>query len=69
LKIWPTVVGDNIAARTKAVKMEKGVLFVHVEHSVWLQELFFMERDILRKLRERAPDIECHKIRFSAGTG
>jgi len=66
LKIWPSVVGEEIAARTTAVKIEKGVLHVQVEHGAWLQELHFMEKEILRKLKEKAPRIACNKIRFGA---
>ena len=66
LTLWPSVVGEEIAARTKALKIDNGVLYVHVEHSVWLQELYFMESDILRKLKEKAPRIKCRKIRFGA---
>jgi predicted nucleic acid-binding Zn ribbon protein len=66
LTIWPTVVGEEIAARTTAVKMDNGVLHIQVEHSAWLQELYFMEKEIIRKLKERAPHIECRKIRFGA---
>ena len=65
LTIWPTVVGEEIAARTEAVKIDNGVLHVAVEHSVWLQELHFMEKEILEKLKERAPRTNCRKIRFS----
>ncbi len=65
LTIWPTVVGEAIAARTAAVKMDNGVLHVQVDHSVWLQEIYFMEKEILRKLGETAPHIECRKIRLS----
>ena len=65
LTIWPTAVGEAIAARTTAVKMEHGVLHVQVAHSVWLQELYFMEKEILLKLREKAPHIECRRIRLS----
>jgi predicted nucleic acid-binding Zn ribbon protein len=65
LSIWPDVVGEAIAARTTAVKMQNGTLHVQVAHSVWLQELYFMERDILRKLGDEAPHIPCRKIRFS----
>ena len=65
LTIWPAVVGEHIAARTSAVKIEKGVLFVRVEHGAWMQELYFKERELIRKLRDSAPGIECHKIRFS----
>jgi predicted nucleic acid-binding Zn ribbon protein len=64
LTIWPTVVGEEIATRTTAVKIENGVLYVHVEHSVWLQELHFMEKEILKKLKKSAPEVYCRKIRF-----
>ena len=66
LTIWPAVVGEEIAARTKAVRIANGVLYVQVVHSVWLQELYFMEKDILRKLKEQAPRIDCRRIRLSA---
>lgn len=64
LTIWPTAVGSEIAARTTAVKMEKGVLHVHVDHSVWVQELHFLEQEILQRLRKEAPHIHCRRIRF-----
>ena len=67
MSLWPSVVGKEIAARTTAVSVDDGVLHVRVEHSVWLQELYFMERQILRRLKEAAPEVNCERIRFSAG--
>ena len=67
LSIWPTVVGEEIAARTEAVKIEKGVLYVHVDHPAWVQELHFMEREIRQKLRAKAPGIKLERIRFGTG--
>jgi predicted nucleic acid-binding Zn ribbon protein len=67
LAIWPGVVGEEIAARTQPIKIERGVLYVCVEHSAWMQELHFMEKEILRKLKESAPDIELEHIRFGPG--
>ncbi|MFQ5511358.1 MAG: DUF721 domain-containing protein [Candidatus Krumholzibacteriia bacterium] len=67
LSLWPTVVGEEIAARTRAVRVERGVLHVEVRHSAWLQELYFMEKEIYGKLRERAPEIEFHRIHFGSG--
>ena len=64
LSMWPDVVGPDIAARTEAVRVENGVLYIHVEHGAWMQELHFMEREIVRKLRERAPGIDLKRIRF-----
>jgi predicted nucleic acid-binding Zn ribbon protein len=67
LAIWPRVVGEEIAARTQPVKIERGVLYVRVDQSAWMQELHFMEREIIKKLKESAPDIELERIRFGSG--
>jgi predicted nucleic acid-binding Zn ribbon protein len=67
LAIWPRVVGEEIAARTQPVKIEGGVLYVRVNHSAWMQELHFMEKEIIEKLKDAAPDVEITRIRFGAG--
>ena len=66
LGIWAQVVGEEVAARTQPLRVDRGVLYVRVDHSAWLQELHFMEKEILRKLKEKAPDIELVRIRFGA---
>lgn len=66
LEIWPAVVGEEIASRTEAVKIEDGVLHVYVQHGAWMQELHFMANEIAHKLRKQAPDIKLTRIRFTA---
>lgn len=66
LNLWPTVVGEELAARTKATKVVRGVLYVHVDHGAWMQELHFIEKDLLRKLRAQSPGVVLKKIRFSS---
>ena len=66
LTLWPEIVGEEVAQRTRAVKVDHGVLHVNVDHGAWMQELHFMEKDILRRLRARAPEVEIVKIRFGA---
>ena len=65
LSQWLTVVGPDIAARARAVGIENGVLQVHVEHGAWMQELHFMEKEIIGKLRAKAPNVDLRKIRFT----
>jgi predicted nucleic acid-binding Zn ribbon protein len=67
LACWAEVVGEEIAARTRAIKIDRGVLFVHVDHSAWMQELHFMEREIIERLNEKKPGITVRKIRFGTG--
>ncbi len=65
LSLWPEAVGDEVAARTKAVKLEKGELRVCVDHGAWMQELHFMEKEIIAKLREKVPGVDIRRIRFT----
>lgn len=66
LALWDEVVGEEIAARTQAVKCVHGVLYIYVTHGAWMQELHFMEPEILRKLAEKMPGANIQKIRFSS---
>lgn len=65
LALWEDVVGEEIAARTQAVKFSRGVLYIQVTHGAWMQELHFMEQEILRKLADKLPGANIQKIRFS----
>lgn len=65
LSLWPSVVGEDIAARTEATKIDRGVLYVRVDHGAWMQELHFIEKDLITKLRGAAPGVDLKKIRFS----
>jgi len=67
LACWAEVVGEEIAARTQAVNIDRGVLFVRVDHSAWMQELHFMEKEIIAKLKDKKPGIVIRKIRFGTG--
>jgi len=66
LEEWPDVVGPDISARTRPTRIEHKVLYVHVDHGAWMQELHFIEQDLIGKLRERVPGVDLKKIRFSA---
>jgi predicted nucleic acid-binding Zn ribbon protein len=63
---WADVVGPELAQRSRATRFEKGTLFVHVEHGAWMQELHFMERELVRKLRAECPGVDLSRIRFGA---
>ena len=63
---WAGVVGPELAERARATRYEKGTLFVRVDHGAWMQELHFIEKDLVRKLRAACPDVELVRIKFSA---
>ncbi len=63
---WADVVGAEMAQRSRATRFEKGTLFVQVDHGAWMQELHFMERELVRKLRAECPGVDLVRIKFSA---
>jgi predicted nucleic acid-binding Zn ribbon protein len=66
---WPSVVGPELARRARALRCENGTLLVHVDHGAWMQELHFIEKDLLAKLRAACPDVNLSRIRFTARDG
>ncbi len=63
---WAGVVGPELAERARATRYENGTLFVRVDHGAWMQELHFIEKDLVRKLRAACPDVDLVRIKFSA---
>jgi predicted nucleic acid-binding Zn ribbon protein len=52
LEIWPAVVGTQVAHMTKAQRVTKGKLFVHVKSDSWRTELIFHKDAIIKKLNQ-----------------
>jgi predicted nucleic acid-binding Zn ribbon protein len=66
LELWPAVAGEELASRTKATRFARGVLYVYVDHGAWMQELHFVEKELINKLSARAPGVAIKRIRFSS---
>lgn len=63
---WASVVGPELAQRARALRYEAGTLVVRVDHGAWMQELHFIESDLIKKLRAACPTVELTRIRFTA---
>lgn len=50
---WRDAVGDSIARRSSAGKLDRGTLHVTVESPAWTTELRFIEKDIVLRVNER----------------
>ncbi|HEX6790182.1 MAG TPA: DUF721 domain-containing protein [Candidatus Krumholzibacteria bacterium] len=66
VETWSSVVGPELARRSRALRCENGILVVHVDHGAWMQELHFIEKDLLAKMRLACPGVNLSKIRFTA---
>jgi predicted nucleic acid-binding Zn ribbon protein len=67
LKIWPKIVGPQIASQTQIDSFRHGMLFVKTVSSVWVQQLHFVKEEILRKLNELSAKPQIKEIRFIVG--
>lgn len=53
--VWDKIVGDQIAARARPLRLRKGVLEIAVDHPVWMQQLQMMKVQILARIQEQVP--------------
>lgn len=47
---WPELVGPEIAAHTRVIKLDRGKLFVSVDEPTWRQELTYQKQLIREKI-------------------
>lgn len=67
LERWPELLGDYLADRLVPVSFERGTLVCQVVYSGLVQELQFLERDILAKLRLFDGGEGIRKLKLVAG--
>ena len=64
LDLWSGLVGEHVAAVTRAKGVSDATLFVEVRTSAWLMELNMMKRDFLDRVNEALPDVPLERIVF-----
>ena len=55
---WAELVGPEIAAHTRTIKVDEGRLFVAVDEPAWRQELMYQKEAILERLNSAVGDDE-----------
>lgn len=63
--VWERAVGTRIAHKSEPWRLEQGVLYVRVVHSVWASELGLLAPDICEKLSEAG--VLVKGLRFTVG--
>ena len=61
---WDEVVGERIARVARPTGVARGVLFVEVRSSAWMNELTLMRRDILARLNAGQGEARIERIVF-----
>ncbi len=68
VKAWGSIVGDKIAAMSRAIKFDEGTLFVNVQSSTLLGILQQYEKKrLIGELRKRFPSAGVKNIIFRIG--
>ncbi len=65
--VWDEVVGTHIAKNTCPKRIDRGVLFVIVSNSAWIQELSLMKEQIIGRLNVKLNDRIVRDLRFAQG--
>jgi predicted nucleic acid-binding Zn ribbon protein len=61
---WSALVGEQIARVAEPVRLEKGVLVVHVAGAPWRNELTLRRREIIGRINEGLGNTVVTDIRF-----
>jgi len=62
---WGSLVGRDVARRSRPDAFAGGTLRVVVDNSPWLQELTLRDAELTAKVRERFPEVRA--VRFTLG--
>ena len=65
--IWQEAVGDVIAANTRPAAFKGNLLIVNATSSSWLQQLRFLNPEIIQKLNHVLGEIPVNDIKFKIG--
>ncbi len=52
MSVWPQVVGDTIASKTKPKKVKGSRLWVEVSSSAWMNELLYLKPTLISRINE-----------------
>ncbi len=70
LAAWTSIVGDDIAAHSRALDLRDGVLVLQADHGAWIQELTLLSPVIRERFNERFGADTVTEIRWARpGTG
>jgi predicted nucleic acid-binding Zn ribbon protein len=64
ITFWEEIVGQKLAEKTKALRVEKDVLKVKVVSAPWRNELIFFKEDILKKIAAKIGEGKINDIYF-----
>jgi predicted nucleic acid-binding Zn ribbon protein len=65
--VWPLAVGEPIGSNSRPAAFKGQLLIVNVIDSAWLQQLWFLKKDIIRKVNDSLGEDLVGEIKFKIG--
>ena len=59
---WESIAGEDAAAHSRIVDIQKGTLLVEVDHPAWIQIIQIRYREILNKVQSSFPELTIEKM-------
>ncbi len=64
---WKEIVGESVALHAQPHSIQNRILFIHVSHSTWIQQLQFLKSTLLEKINSFLGEPLIQDIRFKLG--
>lgn len=61
---WKEMAGTDIAAHSRILELQKGLLYIGVDHPGWMQMIGFKKQQILQSLKSGYPSLEIRDLRL-----
>lgn len=65
--MWSDTLGNAIARSSEPTMLRKGLLFIKVKNSVWMQELALLKEELMAALNRKLSREEVLDMRFKIG--
>ena len=62
---WPKIVGEMLAKQTVPCAYDRGVLWIHVQHAAWMQQLYYFQPQILEKVNTHLGRAWAKEVRLT----
>ncbi|MBD3180486.1 MAG: DUF721 domain-containing protein [Candidatus Latescibacteria bacterium] len=60
---WPEIAGESISSNSRVIDLRDGILYVVAKNNLWMQEISFLQNDLIEKIGERFPGLEVNGLR------
>ena len=61
---WPSIVGKELAKRSGLRDVKDGILFIEAENNTWMQEIRFLQKRIIGRIKSRFPELTINGVRL-----